>query len=314
MVFPAPAPTVVGQNVTVNQLLQRPLEISRDLADLTLEQFFAEELFTAGPPAPAGAVVYTKLTRNDLYPDRTAGRSTPGAGFPLIITSHAEPTPAYAEEYGGKFYLTYQAIRRNAINEMTRNERLLANELVLKWNAIATAMLNAAVDAVGASAVVVGEDFSLDATNIFKVLASAQLAADQRRMGIVLDTVIVDHESFFNMLAQEKFQKLFTEATRERMAREGNKINSIEVAGFTVRKSHQQAAGTGLAVASGQVGGRHSDAPSGEEGENIAYDGESGIATQVYDDPDNTRKFVQSWKSQTMYVDNPFGVYRLEGI
>src|SRR5688572_26711030 len=101
MVFPAIAPTVDGTRVTLDMYLQRPVEVLNDLlTDLALEQFFAEDLFTPGPDAPAGAVVFTEVAQS-LYPDRDVARHTPGSQFPIIVATNPEPLTAFAEEYGG---------------------------------------------------------------------------------------------------------------------------------------------------------------------------------------------------------------------
>lgn len=308
--FPAAQPTVNGNQLTVDRYLRAPLEIARDLADLTLQGYFAEALFNEGPDAPGGAVVYDELTVNDIFPARDVARHTPGGQFPLIITSRPAPKVAYAEEYGGKFYMTYKAIERNALNDFERDERLLANTLVRKWNNIAVDLLNATVDAVGASAVVVGQDWTLAGTDIFANLAAARFAGEQRELGIEVDTVIVNPAQSLDMLSSQKFRELFTKETQEDIVR-GADVG--QVLDFDIFKSFRQPAGTALVVQAGVIGGRHEEPPGGA-GDSVAFDDESGIAVQTWDDPSNTRRWAQAWKSQVLYVNNPFAVYRLEGI
>lgn len=311
--FPAPAPTVNGNLITVDRYMRQPLEIARDLSDITLRQFFAEALFTPGPDVPSGAVVYDELNTNDVFPDRDVARHTAGAQFPLVISSRRTPKTAYAEEYGGKFYVTYQAIRRNAVNDFDRDERLLGNAMVRKWNNIALDLLNAAVDAVGASAIIAGADWSLAATDIFANLAAASFAAEQRELGITVDTVIVNPAQGLDMFTNEKFRSLFTDETVEELV-QGATVGNVRPAGLTILRSFRQPVGQALALQRGVIGGRHQEAPSAEESDLIAYDAESGIAAQVWDDPENTRKWAQAWKSEVLYVNNPFAIYRIVGI
>lgn len=313
MPFPAAPPTVNGNLITVDRYLRQPANVVQTLSDLTLQQFFAEELFSLGEDVPSGAVIYDELTENDLYPDRDAQRGTPGGQLPLIISSRPTPKTAYAEEYGGKFFMTYAAIRRNAVSDLTRNERLLANAIVRKWNNIAIDLLNAAVTAVGASAIIAGADWGTATNDIFAQLAAAQFAADSREMGIELDTVIVNPAQSLDMLTSEKFRKLFTLETQEELV-QGSTVGQVKPAGMTILKSHRQPAGTALALARGQIGGRHREAPAGEEGENISYDANTGIAVQTWDDPENRRRYAQGWKSEVLYVSNPYALYRIEGI
>lgn len=311
--FPAPVPTISGSLITVDAYLRTPAYMRQTLEDLTLQGFFAEEIFNLGEPAPAGAVLYDQLTANQLYPDRDVQRHTPGGQFPIVIASNPVPSVASAEEYGGKFWMSYTAIGRNAINELTRNERLLANALIRKWNTIAVNLLNAAVDAVGVSAVVTGADWGTSTNDIFAQLAALQFAAEQRELGIVLDTVIVNPAQVLDMLSSEKLRNLFTDQTREELVRTGG-VGRLRVLNYDIRSTFRQPAGEALAVASGMVGGRHHEVPAAEAGDNIDFNPETGIAVQSWDDPENTRRWAQAWKSQVLYVDNPYAVYRLEDI
>jgi hypothetical protein len=313
MPFPAPAPTVSGQEVTVHRFLQRPLEIAREISELALAELFAEDIFSRGDPAPAGAVIYDEITDNYAFADRDPARTTPGGQLPLIITSRPTPSTANAEEYGGKYYVTYDQLKRNRIRDLDRNQVMLANTLARKWNKIALALLDATVDAVGVSAQVTGQDFGTSTTDIFANFMLVQQAADARQLGIVLDDVTLNPAQFFEMVSNEKFQKLWSEETRDAFYRDPN-TREIRVAGMTIRRSHDQPAGEALVTQRGLVGARHPDPPPAEAQSNLAYDPETGVWAQSWDDPENTRHWVQAAKSQTMYVDMPYAVYRLEGI
>jgi hypothetical protein len=311
--FPNPAPGVSGSTISVDAYLRQPDYIRQTLEDLTLAGFFAEDIFTLGEDAPSGAVLYDQLTANFLYPDRDVQRHTPGGEFPIVIASNPVPSVASAEEYGGKFWMSYTAIGRNAVNELTRNERMLANALVKKWNTIAINLLNATVTAVGASAVVTGADWGTSTNDIFAQLAAVQFAAEQRELGIVLDTVIINPAQALDMLTSEKLRNLFTDETREQIVANGG-LGRLKVLNYDIRSSFRQPAGTALVTAKGMVGGRHHEAPVATGGENIDFNPESGIAVQTWDDPAQTRRWAQAWKSQILYVDNPYAVYRLESI
>lgn len=316
MVFPAPAPTVSGQAITVDRLLRQPLEIARDLSDLTLKQYFAEALFNEGAPAPAGAVIYDEISGNLVFPDRDVARKTPGGQFPVIVTSRPEPTTANAEEYGGKFYMTYPAIRRNAMGDMDRNERLLGNAVVRKFNDVAIGILNAAVDAVEAAETGAGEitgaDWGTSGTDIFANLMATQAVADTHELGIVLDTVIVNPQQATEALVNKDFRELFTAETREQLV-QGADLGTVTPAGMRILKSARQPAGTALVLQRGVIGNRHVEPPGANTGDNIAVD-DNGMAVQTWDDPENTRRWVQGWKSEVLYVNFPYAVKRLVGI
>lgn len=307
--FPAAPPTVDGTRVTVDELLRQPLRILEDLQDLTLQRFFAEELFTPGEDVPAGAVVYDQLSSNDIFPDRDVQRVTPGSELPLIVTSRREPRTAFAKEVGGKFFATYKAITRNAIGDFTRDERLLANAMVRWWNAEALAVLNASIAAVGASAVVTGTDWSDPNADIYGQLASVQFAAEQREMGLELDTVIVNSAQGLDIDMSEKLAKRIRELPPDVPVLRG--AGQVQVQDFTVIRSNRQPAGTALVLQRGVQGNRHIEPAGG--GDDIEIDA-NGLAVQRWDEKSERRWYVQGWKSEVLYVNNPFAVYRLQGI
>ena len=81
---PLGAPTISGTEITVDQYSNQPTRVTRLVADLTLQRFLLERLFTRGGGITGGAVVYDEITENDIYAIRDVETVESGEEFPLI--------------------------------------------------------------------------------------------------------------------------------------------------------------------------------------------------------------------------------------
>src|ERR1700741_2694715 len=119
--YPLAAPTVSGNNITVDRMLQEPPRVTRYLADLSLLNYFAHRIFpTVGAPS-GGSVLYPQLTANDVFPDPNrpdVQKLEPGAEFPIIGFTRPAPRVAQVEKFGGRFFVTDEARDRNDATQM----------------------------------------------------------------------------------------------------------------------------------------------------------------------------------------------------
>src|SRR5690349_20859445 len=104
--FPLGAPTLNGQQLTVDMALNQPTRITRRIADLTLQRFIPTRIFAQGGTVSGGAVVYDQATLNELYLDRDVENRAPGQEYPVVTSSRQAPGVAKVEDWGGKFDIT----------------------------------------------------------------------------------------------------------------------------------------------------------------------------------------------------------------
>lgn len=114
--YPFGAPTVSGNNITVDLMLKEPTRINQYLSDLVLKKFFADRIFNNGGGVSGGALVYTQLTKNDLFATTGVQKVAPGAEFPTVSFDRPEPKVAVVEKWGGKFDVTDEARDRNDLS------------------------------------------------------------------------------------------------------------------------------------------------------------------------------------------------------
>lgn len=302
MTAPAPVTYPLGPPVvtnttqlTVDQALNQPNRITRRLADLTLQNFIVNRIFgTGGATVAGGAILYEQLVANDLYTARDVERVAPGAEFPIVSGQRRGPRVAEVEKYGGKFPITDEARRRNDVVLLNNQVTQLANTIVRKVNARAVAELETAIAALGGAGVIVGNDWSTVVTNGSAAtpndempaadFAKAQLAADREELGVVYDLWIVN--------PQELAALRIAYGDRYAQVLASNGISEVYA-------SNRVTAGTGYAVARGQVGF-------------LEY--EQGLATETWREPKNEVTWTQSSVRPVMGITNPYSIKKFTGL
>lgn len=291
---PLAAPTVTGDTITVDTLLQQPTRITAFLQDITLQRFILDRLFSSDGGVTGGAVIYDLLTENELYLDRDVEPVAPGSEFPIVTSSRRAPRVAEVEKFGGKYFFTDEARDRNDQSAF-RNENIkLGNTIVRKLNARAVETLNAAIADNGGLSEFVGNDWSAaipggsnptaPSGTPAADLARAQLLADQRELGIAYNIVIVNPVQLNEM-------RLFYGGSLQQMLAD----NGYD----EVYASNRVPVGTAYFVAEGQLGEMRLEQP---------------LATETWREAETQRTWVQASVRPVMFVNNPFAVVRATGL
>lgn len=292
--YPLGAPTIQGNQLTVDMAIKQPQRITRRIADLTLQKFIVDKIFSSsGVSVESGAVLFDQATANDLYLTRDVEERAPGAEYPIVGADRTEPQVAKSEDWGGKFWVTDEAVRRNDRVYFDQQTTKLANTIVRKVNQRAVATLEAAIAGLGGAAVVPGHDWSnvtLSGTSPtpnnarpFADFAAVQLAADIEELGVVYDLWIVNPVEDHNL----------------RIAYGEEYADALAAAKIEVFASNRVAAGTAYAVARNQVG---------------FLDYEQGLSTETWREEKTKRNWVQSSVMPIMGVTNPYSIKKVTGL
>lgn len=290
--FPLGAPTLDGNLVTVDLMLNQPTRVTRLIMDLTLQRFIADRVFSSAGGVSGGAVVYDVATLNELYAARDVERVAPGTEFPVLTGTRLIPQVASVEKWGGKIFITDEARDRNNSALFMRNMRQVANTIVRKINARTIAELNAAVSTYGQT--FVGRDWQTvitagingsSASNFpLRDFAQADMIAEQQELGVSYDLVLMN---------PQEYAQLVTIYGAQNLAAFLGFINK------EIYVSNRVAAGTMFFVQSGQVGELRVEKPLGSE---------------TWREPETERTWVQSSVRPVMYVTNPFSVLEVTGL
>jgi hypothetical protein len=191
--FPLSAPTVSTTTYTVDFLLQNPTRVTRIVNDLTLSNFFLDDIFAiGGGGVDAGVVLYDQATTLDSYTDRDVERIEPGAEAPIVGGVRTAPLVAQVEKFGGKFVMTAEAIRRNDQSRMRNQMRRLANTITRKMHQRGLAEIAANITTFSRTATGVSWSDALALTMTTAAANNMPGAVGEMRLEEPLRTVTVD--------------------------------------------------------------------------------------------------------------------------
>lgn len=139
--FPPEAPQIDGTKLTVDLLLKSPPRIQRRIASLLNERLIVDNIYSAGPQAVGGAVVYDRVLESDLYTERDVQEIEPGSEFPILDAGEVGANVAKVAKRGGMIPVTYEAQRRNQLDVLNRQLTRLTNTITKKVDTVGTAVL-----------------------------------------------------------------------------------------------------------------------------------------------------------------------------
>ncbi len=142
--YPQGFPTISGVNVTMSVFLRTPARVQKAITDFTLERFVMDKIFSKGPAATGGAVIFDQVTQTFFFLDRDVQEVRPGSRFPVLAGGEQLPSVATVRKLGGEVMLTVEAVRRDNRDLLARELRRLGNNVVRYVDASAVAALNAA--------------------------------------------------------------------------------------------------------------------------------------------------------------------------
>jgi hypothetical protein len=108
--FPAAAPTLANDVLTINRFLNSPAMVNRRVRELADQQFVADKILTGSVEASGGAISYG--VSESIYSDRDPGLVSPGGEYPRALTPDGAAALAKVSKYGQDVPLTDEKISR----------------------------------------------------------------------------------------------------------------------------------------------------------------------------------------------------------
>jgi hypothetical protein len=295
--YPLAAPTVSTTTYTVDFLLQNPARVTRIVNDLTLSNFFLDDIFTIGGDVSGGAVLYDQATTLDTYTNRDVERIEPGTEAPIVGGVRTAPLVAQVEKFGGKFVMTQEAIDRNDQSRFRNQTRRLANTIVRKMHQRGLAELAANITAFSRTASGISWSDALALTMTTAAannmpaydFAATATANELAEMGYAYDTLIVHP----------------TEALSLRALYKGELSNVLRDNGITTFISTpRKAAASAYFLAGGAVGEMRLEHPL-----------RTTTANEVTSAPTMIEQtWTQSLVNPVMFVTDPYAILEVTGL
>lgn len=193
-------PELSGRNLTVDIALKQPSILRARIAELADSQLLAPQFYhPLGGPVQGGGILYAILKASDLYTTDVEKRA-PGSEYKVVEGVDPETYLATVNDWGGKFQITAEQIKRNVVSYLDQQTTQLANTIARKLDAAAMAAVEAAIDAANTvtghswdSLVFVGALDSITASSDRPTadLSAAQLASDLQELGVMHDLLVV---------------------------------------------------------------------------------------------------------------------------
>ena len=291
--YPLALPTVNGNEITIDLMLKQPERITTYISDITLQNFWADRIFSGAGGVSGGALLYSQLMANDLYPERDIQNIEPGAEFPNVTFARPGPKVAYVEKFGGKFDVTDEAVDRNDPTLLQQGSLKLANAINRGIHRRALATLDASIAAIGSDVQMTGTSWAdaaaltLTTTNNAALpaadFAKTKLKADTFELGATFNLWFVNPQEWYN------FHVIYGDKATAALA-----ANNVELV-----STNRVTAGEAYVVAEGQVGQMRLEKP-------LTTETERTMSTES--------TTVQSSVRPLFAVTNPYNILKVTGL
>jgi hypothetical protein len=308
--YPLGAPSIVGSTVTVDELLNNPSRIDRDIMDLAATRLYMDRIFTAAGGLDGGALIFERpnAAATDLYGDREPKEVAPGTEFPEQTFQRGVPMIARPRKIGNKFFVTKEAAKRNNPRTLRQDIQRAANTINRRVELMGLAELSAVVTA--ESRFRTGTSWSTYAglTQANRTYTSGPVAdimaalaqGDTEERGVQFDSIILHpnqaiavKQAFPEMTLQQVFN-LAADATGEGVSTGG--IRNVFV-------TPRAAAGVATVFEASNVGEWRNEFPFESESE---WEGPASGGRQ---------RWVYQWSISPLFaVDNQFAILEIRGI
>jgi hypothetical protein len=261
--YPAAAPTISGDTLSISRFLSNPTYLSRVLRTFRDLRFVSDQILTQRFRSSGGAVLYEQSEA--FVSDRTVEAVAPGSEYPFASLPVGTAAIAAIVKWGQKHRLTDEEIARSVYGgeAVSRSMQKVVNSIIRQVDAITmSAVQSAAADTATAGI----WDHATPATRqpLADILLAVQRIED-RNQGFRPDTLVVSPKAYTYLLLNDGIAQLRKRETTENPIYTG----SIEsVAGLTVIKTPALST-TALVLDSQQLGGM-ADETDGAVGYSVA--------------------------------------------
>jgi hypothetical protein len=291
--YPPAAPSITGNTISLDLFLRSPARVRRVLENLSSQRFIADRIFAAGN-ADGGAVIYDRVTEQDLYTDRDTMEITPGSEFPTVGASAPEPEVARVVKRGGQVQVTYEAVRRDDRDVVRRALTKLSNTLIKQHDQIAVNALIADADVLTDAA---SDEFNDTNGDPYGDILTAVNEVEQADLGYAVDTVLLN--------PQERLTIMLNSDIRQALPRENTAVNPLlsgQLAGLCGIPnwvvSNRVPAGSMIFLNSGIVGSMRD---------------EVGLYTRTIDKQETETWLIQAARVSVPVITDPKAAFVLTG-
>lgn len=205
--FPAAAPTLSGDLLTISRFLADPTRIQRRLRDHTDLRFVSDQLLKDRQRASGGAVLYDMT--EPFITDRTVEAVSPGSEYPYANLGTGTAGIAAIAKWGQKALLTDEEITRKSY-PMSAVDRALTKVVTTVIKQVDTVSMAAIGTAITAEVATAGSWDNATASNrkpLEDILLGIQ-AIEDLNLGYRADTLVVSPKAYTYLMLNDAIAQL----------------------------------------------------------------------------------------------------------
>jgi hypothetical protein len=206
--FPAAAPTLSGDTLSISRFLQSPLMLRRRLRDYKDLRFVSDQILTQRFRSQGGAVLY-EMTE-PFVSDRTVEAVGPGSEYPYANLPTGTAAVAAIQKWGQKVLLTDEEIARNvyAGAAVDRQLRKVVNSVISQVDSITMSAIGSAL----ADTATLGK-WDAGTPKILNDILNAKRIIVARNLGYNPDTIVVSDLGYMSMMVDTVISNLWRRET-----------------------------------------------------------------------------------------------------
>jgi hypothetical protein len=213
--YPAGAPTLSGDTLSISRFLQSPQAINRRLRDYRDLRFVSDQMLTQRFRSQGGAVLYEQS--EPFVSNRTAESVGAGSEYPYASLPTGTAAVAAIQKWGQKVLLTDEEIARNQYGgaAVDRAMQKVVNSIISQVDSITMSALASAVT----------QSFNVTATGggvwtgatptILRDIFRARAVVMALNLGYNVDTLVVNDVQYAYMLTDTGISNLLRRETTD---------------------------------------------------------------------------------------------------
>lgn len=303
MTYPAAAPTLSGDLLTISRFLQNPTNVRRRLRDFRDLRFVSDQILTGRFRTSGGAVLYEQS--EPFVTDRTVEAVSAGAEYPFAETPTGTAALAAVVKWGQKVRVTEEEVIRETVpSVLDRKLRKLVNSVIKQVDGTTMSAVESAVTQNTAASTAWG---TIATATPFYDIEKAKAVIRALNLGYNPDTIVMDDSRYAALLNNQVVSNLLRREDTTNPIYTGQ-IETI--AGLRIIVTPNLVTpSTVYVLDSTQLGGM------ADEGD--AFPGyvaaDMNIETKVIDRSENDAIDIQGRRKTVPIVQEPGAAYRITG-
>ena len=303
-----PIPTINGQKITVDWLVNDPRRIYRLLRTLVQQRLIGYRLLTGRVDLTGtGSGIYE--ISESIFSEQQGSVVNPLAEYPLTGAGVSTLATVKPNKTGLKTLISDEAIAHNRIDKVMRDLVKMANRLAFQADAVALAAIASAVTKTVAAA---ASWSSTSTANAFLDVLLAGASIEEENQGYSADTVATTPTLFANAIGAAVKQGLLPrEQAGNAITRD---VNTIDIAGYTWLKTTNMPGGVSAIVLDSTMLGSLAYERLGGGYQGDPSDMASGVESKRYREEDIDGVNVQARVVRAPMVQEPNSARVVTGV